>query len=752
MKHKLLFLLFIIVTFEVISQEKVAEIQDSEELKVGVVLSGGGAKGLAHIGALQVIEDAGVKIDYIGGTSMGAIIGGLYAAGYTPHQLDSIFRTTDFNKLIRDELPRNAKTYFERRESEKYGISLPFENFKPSLPSGLSKGQNVYNLLAQLTAHIQEDDFSKLSIPFYCIATNLETGEEVIMDTGSLALAMSVSGAIPSVFRPIEMNGKLHTDGGVVNNYPIEEMKKRGANLIIGVDVQEDLHGRERLQDGFEIMNQVSNFRTIKAMRKKRALSDIYIRPDIKDFSVLDFDLGKQLIENGKIAARDNFAALRKVADQQNLQVMRTGVKIPDSLSIQEISISGNKNYPRNYIKGKLRLNENERISFKDINNGLNNLAATDNFDRINYTLKRHENNYDINLEVFESKENKLLRFGIHYDELYKSAVLVNFTQKSLFVTNDIFSVDFVLGDNIRYNLDYYIDKGKHWSIGFRSRFNKFERNVDFAYVDETIGGELEGYNVNKIQLQNNDFTNQIYVETLIDKQLLLGLGAEQKHLTTKTETIVPLEEQEDEENLETIIEQSNLISAYGYLEYDSLDDKFYPSTGFLFKGQLNWYLASVLADINITQFSIVKGEVGYVFPIGNRVSLGLGSELGFRIGNEELASLNFFLGGYGNQNINNFRPFYGYDFFSLTGNSYIKGMIDVYYNFYKKHYFILSGNYANVDTDILSTGEWFSLPDFSGYALGYGFKTFLGPIDLKYSYSPELKDSIWYISLGYRF
>ena len=146
---QILFILFLLFTGFSFSQEK-----NGEDLKVGLVLSGGGAKGLAHIGALKVIEESGVRIDYIGGTSMGAIIGALYASGYSANQLDSIFRQTDFSTLIQDDIPRSAKTFYEKQEAEKYALVLPFDKFKVGFPSGLSKGQNVYNLLSKLTSHV----------------------------------------------------------------------------------------------------------------------------------------------------------------------------------------------------------------------------------------------------------------------------------------------------------------------------------------------------------------------------------------------------------------------------------------------------------------------------------------------------------------------------------------------------------------------------------------------------------------------
>ncbi|MEP4947046.1 MAG: patatin-like phospholipase family protein, partial [Flavobacteriaceae bacterium] len=216
--------------------------------KIGLVLSGGGAKGLAHIGALKVIEEAGVKIDYIGGTSMGAIVGALYASGYSAKELDSIFSVTDFSKLIQDNVPRGAKTFYEKEDSERYALGLPFTNFNVTFPQAISGGQNIYNELVRLLFHVKDiQDFKKLPIPFLCIATNVETGEEVLLDSGYLPEAIMASGTFPSLFEPTEIEGEILIDGGVVNNYPIAEIQELGADVIIGVDVQHGLATRESL-------------------------------------------------------------------------------------------------------------------------------------------------------------------------------------------------------------------------------------------------------------------------------------------------------------------------------------------------------------------------------------------------------------------------------------------------------------------------------------------------------------------------
>ncbi len=340
---------------------------NDEDIKVGLVLSGGGAKGLAHIGALKIIEEAGIRIDYIGGTSMGAIVGSLYASGYTAKELDSIFRIVDFNVLIQDDLPRKAKTFYEREDSEKYALTLPFDNFKIGLPQGLSKGQNFFNEFSRLTSHVHDiNDFSKLPIPFFCMATNIATGEQILLDKGYLPEAVSASGALPSIFSPIELDGILMTDGGVANNYPIEEIRKKGAEIVIGIDVQDSLIPREQLNSVTNIMLQISNFRTIKTMKSKMPETDVYIKPSISDFSLISFDQADQIIANGEKAAFASYEKLRAIKRRQKTSVPKTRVpKNSDTLFINSLIISGNKRYTRSYIKGKLKLKHQKLLHIK---------------------------------------------------------------------------------------------------------------------------------------------------------------------------------------------------------------------------------------------------------------------------------------------------------------------------------------------------------------------------------------------------
>ncbi len=724
--------------------------QEKGEPKIGLVLSGGGAKGLAHIGVLKVLEEEGIKIDYIGGTSMGAIIGGLYASGYSAKDLDSIFRETNFNILIQDNLPRRAKTFYEKEDSEKYAITLPFDDFDISFPTGLFKGQNIYNLMSRLTIHVSDvNDFSNLPIPFFCVAANVETGEAVILDEGSLAKAISASGAIPTLLSPVKIDDQLLTDGGVANNYPVEELRRRGADIVIGVDVQDSLVQREKLQNVFEIMSQISNFRTINDMKEKIPLTNVYIRPDISSFSVMSFDKGNAIIDSGRVAALKKLEDIKKLASKVGKEYKRPDLKKVDTFNISALTLQGNNTYPRAYVQGKLKLDYEEPYDFEDLNIGLNNLSATGNFDRINYQLipEDEEGNYLLAMQIEESENKMLLRLGLHYDELYKSGALVNLTRKSLLFTNDVASLDLIVGDNLRYNFNYYLDKGFYWSIGLNSRYNTFDKNIDLNAIRDVQAPE-EFETIRELGVNFKDFTNQFYVETLFQQVFSIGAGIEHKYLKLSSRTF----NDESNTNSDFIFDNSHYGSVFGYLKFDSYDNKYFPTKGLSFTGDFHLYLYSSDFNNNFSEFSIAKGAIGYAVTPFNKFTTRLSTETGFKIGNDGTEILDFFLGGYGNDFINNIKPFYGYDFLGLSGDSYIKALLEFDYEIFRKNHLIASANIANVEDRLYTTGNWLSAPDFTGYALGYGIDTFMGPLEAKYSYSPEIRESYWFFSLGFWF
>lgn len=742
---KRLFVILILLGFSFgFSQTKI-----DENTKIGLVLSGGGAKGLAHIGALKVIDSLGVKIDYIAGTSMGAIIGGLYASGYTGKQLDSIFMNEDFETLINDNLPRAAKTFYERDNSEKYALSLPFNKFKVKIPRAISKGQNIFNLFSKLMLHVSDvEDFDNLPIPFFCMATNIENGTPVILDNGSLPQAIAASGALPSLFQPVIIDNQILIDGGVVNNYPIDELKAKGMDVIIGVDVQDELADRSELNSAPNILLQISNFRTIEDMKIKSKKTDIYIKPNIKEFNLVSFEAGRQIIDNGSIAAKEKEHVLKEIADNQFYDVRKeVKVNLTDSIKIKRIIINGNEKYTRSYVLGKLKIRPNNTIAYDYFDKGVNNIVATQNFDSFLYDFESNDDGFDLIINLKESENTTFLKFGIHYDDLYKAAALINLTQKRILLNNDVATFDMILGDNVRYNFEYYIDKGYYWSIGLKSRYDTFSKIVNASlFLDDD---EISISEFKKADINLSDQTNQIYVQTLFRKDFSLKLGGEHKRLKITSDTFA---DESDSEDVQTTFEKSDFFSIYGNLKFDTFNDKYFPDDGFFFEGDFHLYLSSSDFNNNFSEFSIVKANIAYAFSFANKFSILLGSDGGFKIGDDSNNSLNFALGGYGQNLINNFISFYGYDYISIIGDGFVKGYLNFDYEFADKHHFNFAANYANASDDLFSSAEWFTSPDYTGYAFGYAMETFLGPIEIKYTWSPENSNNYWFFNVGFWF
>ncbi len=732
--------------------------KEKKKPKIGLVLSGGGAKGMAHIGALKIIEEAGVEIDYIGGSSMGAIIGAMYAAGYNASELDSIFKVTNVGSLIQDNLPRSAKTFYEKEDSERYALTLPFKNFKVTVPPAISGGQNIYNEFVRLLYHVKDiDDFNELPTPFVCIATDIETGEQVVLNKGYLPEAILASGTLPSLFEPTVINDKVLIDGGVVNNYPIDEVRAMGADIIIGVDVQHDLADRDALLSATEILLQINNYRTVADMEVKSTKTDIYIKPNIEEYSVIDFNRLNEIVKTGEDAAKLKIDELKKLSTNYSKNTNSISVVNPNKqLTINRLLIDGDTDHTRGYVKGKLRFSLDEPTNFKKLQQGISNLSATGNFRTIKYKLLDNINGgEDLILPLDETKNTSFLRLGAHFDDLYKSAALINITKKRILSKDDVASFDFILGDNLRYNFEYYVDKGSYWSFGVNSRFSDFNQEIDFDLIEGNfeVGTETT---LNRISLNVSDFTNQIYLQTVVKEEFAFTLGAEFKHLQYSTRTFGDTPNittpGTTSSNGRTYFERSNFISAFGSLKLDTYDDKYFPSRGLYFDGDMHYYVLSSDFNNNFKDFSISKARMGMAMPIVNNLSINIETEGGFKLGTSGVTSFDFLLGGYGTDFINNFVPFVGYDFISLPGNSFVKAYARLDYEFAQNNHVLFSANYANVDDDLFRTGDWFKAPSYSGYGIGYGLESFLGPINLMYSWTPERDKSQFFVSIGYWF
>jgi NTE family protein len=705
--------------------------------KIGLVLSGGGAKGFAHIGALKVLEEAGVKIDYIGGTSMGAVIGGLYSIGYNAKQIDSIINVTNFSNLLNDFIPRSSKNFYEKRNDELYALILPFNKFSIGTPEALSKGMSNFNLLSRLTLpERHQRDFNKLPTPFLCVGTNIASGEQIIFDKGILAQTILASSSLPSIFSPVEIDGNLIVDGGVINNYPIEEVRKMGADIIIGIDVQIGLLNKEELRSASKIFFQITNFQMIEKMKVNTNLTEVYIKPEVKEYGVVSFEKATEIIKKGEDATFAVYEKIDLLVDKSN-PYHKPKLKIEsDSLNIVDIKVNKMENFSRDYVIGKLNFKPGTKISFKNLEAGINNLNATQNFSAVSYYFEKNGANDDLILTLTESPVKTNLKFALHYDGLYKSAVLANITNKKTFFKNDFLSLDLVLGDNVRYYFDYYVDNGFQLSYGFKSQLNRFNKNIPVKVIT------FENQASNSINIDYNDLSNQVYIQSVFAQKFLIGVGAEFQYLNIYSETL--------QEN--STITDNTYSSIYGYLKYDSYDNKYFPKKGWYFSGTPQFYMFSSESSNGFEPFSILSAEAGIAKSIFKNTTIKIQAEAGTFIGNKSLPYFDFMLGGYGFNTTNNFKSFYGYDFLSIAANSYLETTITLDFEILKKNHLNFSANYANLEDNLYNSLDWISLPKYSGYALGYGLETIIGPCEVKYSWSPETSKSFLWFTVGFVF
>lgn len=283
MKKLLCFLLMVLAALPTLTAQR---------KKVGVVLGGGGAKGVAHIGVLKVLEEAGIPIDYVAGTSMGAIVGGLYAIGYTPEEIDSMVLEQDWAMLLSDRIKRNSLTFPEKENAERYILSLPFGiEKKDRVIQGMIRGQNLMNLFSNLTIGYHDSvDFRNFNIPFACVAVNAVDGKDYVFRKGSLPLAMRASMAIPAVFAPVRLDSMVLIDGGLNDNFPVDVARDMGADIIIGVDLgTSDLKKLENLNNPGDVIGQIIALHGYEKYAHNKEKTDLLFRPNMTPYNAASF-------------------------------------------------------------------------------------------------------------------------------------------------------------------------------------------------------------------------------------------------------------------------------------------------------------------------------------------------------------------------------------------------------------------------------------------------------------------------------
>ena len=303
--------LFWIVTASVTAEEA------QKRPKIGLALAGGGAKGLAHVGVLRVLEELNVPVDYIGGTSMGSIIGGLYASGLSADELEEILLEIDWQDVLEDETPRKDLAFRRKEEQRRYliGLELGIKKSGIVFPTGLKTGQKLYFMLQTLTLPVTDvEDFDRLPTPFRAVATDIHTSEAVVVDHGNLATAMRASMAIPTVFTPVVIDDRLLVDGGLSNNLPVDVVRAMGADIVIAVDLGAPLSDRQ-VESLIQVYSQTMRLLTRLNMEPQLAAADLVIvPPGVSKFGTLQFKASEKILLTGIEGAREQEEVLRQWA------------------------------------------------------------------------------------------------------------------------------------------------------------------------------------------------------------------------------------------------------------------------------------------------------------------------------------------------------------------------------------------------------------------------------------------------------
>lgn len=731
-----------IVTFLLLYHPIYAQNTSQNELKIGLVLSGGGAKGYAHIGVLKAIDEIGLKIDYIGGTSMGAIVGSLYAAGYTGKEIENIVQTFGFDTYMDDEVSRSIKPFYLKEMDDKYRVKLPIYKNRLQLPSGFSNGQNLMNQYSKYTQHVSHiHHFNELPIPFLCIATNLENGSQVVLTQGDLSEAVRASAAYPTVVRPIEIDGKLLADGGIVNNFPVTEVRNMGANFIIGVEVaSHDLYTKDDLFSAVNIMEQLVSYQMMNdSLIKKSNLTDMYFRPVQDDYTTFSFDKAREIVDLGYRTAMKKIDSLTVLASQHaTIPAEKRRNVVLNHFAVDQIIVNGNQQYTYDYIIEKLQIRIGKIISFDNLSDGINRLWSTDNFTQITHKVVLDNGLGTIILDLQESPVKQFVKIGGHYDERFGAGVLVNYTHKQLLFGTDYFSADAVVGENFRYNLNYFVDNGIHLSVGLQSVFQNFDFTTHFSDGNTTFQPE-----VNNRSLTFSHFNNRLYFQYVYQDNFALGFGAEHHYLKSgfvnNTDPTIP-----------------NLVNAsfydlFSYLKYDTFDHKMFPKKGLTFDAIGKWYVHSTDNTNPFQPFLQGKLAFGYAFPIYTKCHSLIQSEAGMSFAQNENPFLDFHIGGTPDNYLYNYSSFYGLPNMAIGNNSYLKTALTVNVEWQKNHFLGVTTNIARAERNVLQN---LKLTDniYTGWSLHYGIKSLVGPIEVSYAHSPQADTGYWSVKYGFWF
>ncbi|TNF74658.1 MAG: patatin [Acidobacteria bacterium] len=697
--------------------------KDQERPKIGLALAGGGAKGVAHVGVLQVLEELNVPIDYIGGTSMGAIIAGLYASGLSPDEMEEVLLEIDWIDTLEDQTQRKDLAFRRKEEQRRYAMNLQLGIKKSGIvwPTGLKTGQKLYFMLQSLTLPVADvEDFDRLPTPFRAVATDIHTGEAVVLGHGNLATAMRASMAIPTVFTPVSLDGRLLVDGGLSNNVPVDVVREMGADIVIAVDVGAPLTDRQ-VESMIQVYQQTMRFLTRRNMEPQLAAADLVITPPgVAQYGTLQFGASKKILQTGVEGAWENEEALRELAVSPEEYQRHTEARAVGPLptgTIDYIDIEGNRRVDERIIRNKIRQQPGDPLDLDALEKDIRLVFGLGDFKQVSYWLAEEGDNYGLVIQTEEKPWGpSYLHFGLELSSdlsgEFDASILINMTGE--------LRTDLLLGRRRGILSELYqpLDFKGRWFIAPRLLWDARPRRLfqDLRAVAEfdigTFSGAVDlGYQFGK------------YGEARI------GLVRGRSDVKLKTGTIPP--DATDE------VGDFDIGALETRIIIDRLDHPFFPRQGYFFRGESFYSRESLGAD---NDYHRVEGDLASWWTWNRRNTIFASVQGGWSPG-EELPVYDLFA-------IGGFFSLSGFEEEQIQGQYFGVGRLGYYRELGSKKYlggWFEAGN-AWSDRDEVD------LDDLIYTATAFvGMDTTIGPVYLAYGYADTGNGKV-YLFIGRTF
>jgi len=446
------------------------EAPDSSRPRIGLVLSGGGARGIAHIGVLKVLEEMRIPVDVIAGTSMGSIVGGLYASGLSPAAMEELVTSVEWNKAFRDKPPLEEQPFRRKQDTQQYQIDfeLGFKDGQFAVPLGFVQGQGLDYILNMALIHqATVKDFDRLPVPFRAVAADIETGEAVVIGKGDLATALRASMSIPGVFAPVEREGKMLVDGGIANNLPMDVARQMGADVLICVDIGTPLRPRDKLQSAGGITAQVMTIliqRNVAAQLATLRPGDILIKPNLGDAGTTAFTKASAILKIGEETARTmkpQLVGLSRSDVEYTAYLRRQRQESKEMPIIGDVKIVNDSRLSDAVLAAQVETKAGERLDQKRLYQDLARLYNLGIFERVDMHLEEDEGRTGLTLTPVNKVWGQTnIRFGFSFDDNFQgsnaytiSGIINQMEMNSLGAE---WRNEFQIGDLMRINSEFY--------------------------------------------------------------------------------------------------------------------------------------------------------------------------------------------------------------------------------------------------------------------------------------------------------